>query len=159
MPIKLAKEKLGTVKSAMSEVACVIDHDSTVAQAVRTLSELRVTGAPVMRGERVVGVVSQSDLLRARDDTDSVEAVMTETVYAVRPDDPLLLAVRLMLEQRIHRVIVVNEMGQLYGVVSAMDVLRALTNDTDDAGGLTYLDLRQLAVATAPNREALLNRS
>jgi CBS domain-containing protein len=45
--------------------------------------ELRVTGAPVMRGERVVGVVSQSDLLRARDDTDSVEDVMTKTVYAV----------------------------------------------------------------------------
>jgi len=36
-----------------------------------------------MRGERVVGVVSQSDLLRARDDTDSVEDVMTKTVYAV----------------------------------------------------------------------------
>ena len=52
MPIKLAKERLGTVGSAMSEVVCVIDHDSNIAEAVRTLSELSVTGAPVVRGEK-----------------------------------------------------------------------------------------------------------
>src|SRR5262245_46629263 len=109
MPIKLAREKLGPVASAMTEVVCIVEHTASVAEAAQTLSDLHVTGAPVMNGERIVGVVSQTDLLRANGSGTPVSEVMNRTVYAVRPDDPLLLAVKLMVEQHIHRVIVVNE--------------------------------------------------
>jgi CIC family chloride channel protein len=149
MPIKLAREKMGTVAAAMTEIVCIVDHTAGVDEAIRTLSELRATGAPVMQGERIVGIVSQSDLLRVRGASTSIQEVMTETVYAVRPDDPLLLAVRLMVEQKIHRVLVVNDAGELYGILSAMDVMRVLAHGHAEDGNLEYLDLRKLAVTRA----------
>lgn len=141
MVVRLVKEKGVTVAEAMSEVVCIVDCDQSVAEAVATLADMNVTGAPVVDGERIVGVVSRSDLLKAPDRAAEVTAVMTKVVYAVRPSDPLLLAVRLMTEQAIHRVIVINDEGELAGVLSAMDVLRVMV---DEAGPheLGYVDLR-----------------
>ena len=149
MPIKLAAEKMGNVASAMTEVVCIIDHTASVAEAARTLADMHVTGAPVMLEERIVGVISQTDLLRAQDSATPVTEVMNETVYAVRPHDPLFLAVRLMVEQRIHRVIVVNDDGQLHGVVTSMDVLRVLAHGVSAESPLDYVDLRALTITTS----------
>ena len=145
MVVRLVKEKGVTVADAMSDVVCIVDHDQSVAEAVATLTGMSVSGAPVVDGERIVGVVSRSDLLRAPDRSAEVTSVMTNVVYAVRPNDPLMLAIRLMAEQAIHRVIVINEDGELNGVLSAMDVLRVLV---DEAGPLEldYVDLRTTEV-------------
>src|SRR5690349_17753145 len=56
----------------------------------------------------------------------TVDDVMTHLVFAVRSGDPAMLAVRLMVEEGIHRAVVVDEGGKLAGIVSPMDVLRAL---------------------------------
>ena len=141
-------EKLGNVASAMTEIVCVVDHTASVAEAKNTLADLRVTGAPVVQGERIVGVVSQTDLLCALSSETPVTQVMNETVYAVRPQDPLILAVRLMVEQHIHRVIVVKDDGQLYGLLSSMDVLRVLAHALGGESSLDYVDLRALAIST-----------
>lgn len=143
MVIKLAKDKAGTVAEAMSEVVCVIDHDATVDEAASTLTEMGVTGAPIVDGERIVGVMSRTDLIHAGDGEMEVTKIMTTTVYAVRPDDPLTLAVRLMVEQHIHRVIVVNGEGDLHGMLSAMDVLRVIAEQSGPSDNIEYVDLRQ----------------
>lgn len=58
---------------------------------------------------------------------DSVPAsrVMTPRVVSVRPDAPLSLVARLMSKERIHRVVVL-EKGRIVGMVSSLDVLKAL---------------------------------
>jgi len=141
MAIKLAQETLPRVSDVMTAIVGVIDDSSTVKEAAETLADLGVTGAPVVKDERVVGVVSHTDLLIAADDA-PVTDVMTETVYAVRPGDSVLLAARLMVEQRIHRVIVVNEAGDMHGVLSSIDALAALTNAFGGGGDLGYVNLR-----------------
>jgi CBS domain-containing protein len=52
---------------------------------------------------------------------------MTPAVWAVCPDDPAMRAVDLMLEKGIHRVVVVSRPGTIAGIVTATDVLRALS--------------------------------
>ncbi|MCA9625400.1 MAG: CBS domain-containing protein [Myxococcales bacterium] len=141
MAIKLATERLARVADVMSAIVGVVDESSTVEEARDALADLGVSGAPVMRGEQVVGVVSQTDLLRARNDL-SVTEVMTETIYAVRPDDSVLLAVRLMVEQRIQRVIVVNDDGELHGILTSLDALGALAAAFGAGPDLGYVDLR-----------------
>ena len=76
-----------------------------------------ISGAPVLdpRG-RLVGIASKADLAdpRGRDVgeaaglTRAVKDVMTRVVYAVRADDSVLNAVRLMIAEDIHRAIVVT---------------------------------------------------
>lgn len=125
MSIKLTREKGPRVADAMSGVVVVVDHDATAAEARNTLADTRVSGAPVVKGESIVGVISQTDLLRA-DDATPVTELMSEDVYAVRPNDAALVAARVMAEREIHRVIVVDDAGTLFGVVTALDALRAL---------------------------------
>lgn len=126
MSIRLAKSRWGRVADAMTEAVGVIDEGTTAADARRTLTELSVTGAPVVRNEEVIGVVSLSDLATPDANTPVTE-LMSREVYAVRPDDALEVAAQLMVERRIHRVVVVDHNNQLAGIVSAMDALeRAL---------------------------------
>jgi predicted transcriptional regulator len=60
-----------------------------------------------------------------RDNT-RVHEIMTPTVFAVRPDDPVTSVVADMVAYKIHRLFVIDQRGTLLGVISAFDVLRKL---------------------------------
>ena len=59
-------------------------------------------------------------------DTTPVRDVMTPTVFAVRPEDPVTRVVGDMVAFKIHRLFVIDKVGALIGVISAFDVLRKL---------------------------------
>jgi CBS domain-containing protein len=83
---------------------------------------------------------------RASADNLAVAEAMTRVVFAVQPDDPLISAIRLMVEERIHRVLVTDEHGKLAGIVVPMDILRELSRRSAEHAenvGFKYVDLRQ----------------
>jgi CBS domain-containing protein len=51
---------------------------------------------------------------------------MTRVVYSVQPGDPVMTVVRLMIEEDIHRAVVVEGDDTLVGIVTRLDILRAL---------------------------------
>jgi CBS domain-containing protein len=53
---------------------------------------------------------------------------MTSNVATTAPDAPLVDAAREMLRQHVHRLPVVDASGQLVGIISTMDVLKAFAN-------------------------------
>ena len=55
-----------------------------------------------------------------------VKKIMTPSVYVVRPEANLVSVVDQMLKRRVHRLYVIDSKGGLIGVVSALDLLRAL---------------------------------
>ena len=78
------------------------------------------------------------------DGTTLVRDVMTRLVYGVRAGDSVLAAVRLMIDEKIRRVVAVNDDGSIAGVIVPMDILRVLARK--EVGRLEYVDLRALAV-------------
>jgi CBS domain-containing protein len=109
--------------------------------AVWALMHRGVSGAPVRdRDGNLVGVVSEGDLLEARagglappddenlefDDDRSVADVMTPALVAVGPNETLDEVVALMVAHGMRRVLVLDDAGQLVGIVTPIDVLRAL---------------------------------
>jgi CBS domain-containing protein len=58
--------------------------------------------------------------------TASVEEVMSPLVHCIRADLPIAEAASTMVRQRIHRLVVVDESLQVQGVISALDILRAI---------------------------------
>jgi predicted transcriptional regulator len=93
-------------------------------------------------------VISNYDLADPRrrmpDGTTLVRDVMTRLVYGVRAGDSVLAAVRLMIDEKIRRVVAVNDDGSIAGVIVPMDILRVLARK--EVGRLEYVDLRALAV-------------
>jgi CBS domain-containing protein len=128
--------------------------EMTVAEVGNLLATHGFTGAPVVNESgKILGVVSQSDLVRETDrqttlgesgrfftDVDEyrdlanlprdlsdapVESVMSKEVYTVPRDASAALAASIMRERKIHRLFVTDD-GSLVGIVTALDLLRVL---------------------------------
>lgn len=150
MHSKLAVATMVRVRDVMRSPVICIDADATVRDAAQNLTEHRISGAPVLKGTQLVGMVSKSDLVDPRNELQArVDKVMTPVVYAVRVDDPAMLAVKLMVDENIHRALVIDDAGELAGIVAPIDICRALRSGTvlanDGPVDVRYVDLRRLA--------------
>jgi len=106
-------------------VAC----DTPVREAVALLAERRIGAVPVMKDDRVVGIMSERDVIYGlRSDGAEmldypVERVMTAPIVTAEPDMPVLRGLSLMTERRIRHLPVVDG-GRLVGLVSIGDLVK-----------------------------------
>jgi CBS-domain-containing membrane protein len=145
--VKLGMERTLRVADVMSRDVIAIAAGLSVDEAAKRLIDNHVSGAPVMtESGRLIGVVTRGDLLepRHRHMGATVEDAMTRVIYAVRTHDPLTIAVKLMVEEKIHRAIVVDDHGRLAGIVTPMDVLKAIhrAQPEDSTATLEYVNLK-----------------
>lgn len=128
-----------TVRELMSSPAVTVSAGATLPVASATMDEAGVSSLPVIDDHgSAVGVISRSDLLRAgvrarpgSGDTlipmpnVFVGAAMSRELVTVAPSTTTVEAARLMVDRRIHGVLV--ESGRaLVGVLSATDLMRCL---------------------------------
>src|ERR1700739_3459396 len=127
--------------------------DATIEHAAQLMLQYRISGLPVTDSEgAVLGIVTESDLLRrAEIGTEKRHArwvslligpgrlaqeyvhahdrrvgeVMTDRVFSITPETPLVDLVALMETKHVKRVPVVDQ-GRLVGIVSRADVMAAL---------------------------------
>lgn len=114
----------------VSEVLTVRE-DTPLKEVAALFKEKRITGVPVVNAAgELRGVLSESDIIRK---TTSIGAwspstagqVMTSNAVTVAPTDTMQRVCELMYNRRIHRV-VVAEGVQIRGIITTMDVLRAI---------------------------------
>lgn len=179
------------LRDIMTADPVTLDVDMTLREAIEALSAAGVSGAPVLEGKRVVGVVSGTDILEFEasspgvppervdmlefgeidtpsGDVDEEEApgayfvdrwfdtegdvwtritetdtpewdrmeehtlseVMSSELIAYPPDTPVAVAARRMVDEDVHRVLVL-EGDRLVGVVSTMDIVRGVAESGD----------------------------
>jgi len=149
--VKVAMPQTVRVRDVMTVALVVLRSDTKLIEAWHQLHAAGITGAPVIDAKgRLAGLLSLVDLAdprRSLTDESTVADAMTRLVYAVRAEDPLVQAVHLMIQERIHRVVVVNDDGSLAGIVVPMDILRAVV--TNDSEPPAFVDLRELAARGA----------
>jgi CBS-domain-containing membrane protein len=122
------------VRDVMTEPVVFVNAKHTLDEAWQILHEHGISGAPVLGPSgRLAGMITRSDLAdpRRRTPASLVEDVATRVVYAVRASDPVMNAVRLMLDESIHRALVVNDDGTIAGIVAPTDILKALVRGQD----------------------------
>jgi len=116
----------------------VVRADEPLVEAARLMDTRHVHGLPVIDGaSTLVGVISQTDLLRARATEYlwanwadlRVRHLMTSPALTVHGDAPLALAARKMERHHVHRLVVVaaEDDGLPIGVLSTTDLVRAMS--------------------------------
>ncbi|MFI9353891.1 CBS domain-containing protein [Streptomyces lydicus] len=118
------------VGSVMTDEVVRARSGTPAAQLARWLREYDINGLPVVDADdRVIGVVSATDLARARRGAPgsgelTAGAVMSAPARTVRADDSVVRAARLMSASGIERLPVVDEEARLIGMLTRRDVLR-----------------------------------
>lgn len=117
-----------------------VDPTITLRRAAKVMNDRGVGCAVVVENERVAGIVTERDVLRAiaedgNMDEMTVAAVMTRDVISGAPGWELLKAVRTMNEGGFRHLLVM-EMDDPVGIVSLRDLMSAMSEMvTADAPG------------------------
>jgi predicted transcriptional regulator len=119
------------VLDLMSQSVLTLSPDSTLDEAVQTLANLGVSGAPVVDNERLVGVFTKSDIVNDISDgeidlSDLVRKTMSKSPLTVSPEEDIGVAVRLFAETKVHRIVVVDVCGAVVGILTPLDIVIAL---------------------------------
>jgi len=112
-----------------SEDVLTIPADTTLGQAARLMRGRNVGAAVVTEGERIVGIFTERDLLRAiadsrHPDQGQVQSYMTPDPLTLPPDHSPSEAARIMSERKFRHIPVVDG-DRLVGIVSIRDLVGA----------------------------------
>ena len=131
------------VRDIMTTDIATATPDMTLHEAVAILADNHIGGVPVVKGSKVAGLISATDLLtfltdqveevpsdtlrrhRTSLDDVTVSEIMTREIKALSPDTSVEQAAEFMLKNQIHRVLVMHEQ-KLLGIVSMSDVAKAV---------------------------------
>jgi len=113
--------------------------------ALQLMDEYDVQHLPVLSEEKYAGIISKNDLL------DGVENSLLATVetsfqrISVKGEGHFLTALKLISENELSLLPVINEQLELSGVILARDLLHALSRFTgnDDLGGIIVLEIEK----------------
>ncbi|MEW5722809.1 MAG: CBS domain-containing protein [Thermodesulfobacteriota bacterium] len=144
-----------TAADIMSREVITVTPRTGLKELAEVLSVHRISGVPVLEEDRVVGIVSQSDLVAQNkkphvpaavtlfdwviylESMDRLEEelkkmagtkvgdIMSRKVISVTPRTPLEEVATIMAEKKVHTIPVLEE-GRLVGVIGKLDIVRSL---------------------------------
>lgn len=130
-----------TAKDIMTTEVITVTPATPLVEFARICAEDKISGAPVCQVDgKLVGIVSKTDLVehvldedprwaateprgRSGREAEEVQDIMRDEVLTVGPSTPIHEVARLMAEDRVHRVVVVDK-GRVVGVITSLDLLR-----------------------------------
>ncbi len=129
------------VKDRMSKPVITITPETSVQEALRIMRENRIRRLPVMEGKKLVGIVTERDLLYASPSPATtlsvqemhywlsklrVKEIMKSPVITVDENAPIEEAARLMADNKIGGLPVTKD-GELVGIITESDLFKVFT--------------------------------
>lgn len=137
------------VEDIMTKIVVSVKQDDDIQEAVRLLSDHRISGMPVVDGDKhVVGIISEADLLplagMKKEHTfkdilhnilgqplppvagGRVESFMNAPALTIGPEEDISNAAEVLDARRFKRLPVVDEGGKLIGIISRADIVRMI---------------------------------
>ena len=118
----------------------------TVGKALQLINDFRVTHLPVVSENIYLGLISEDDLLDAKSDKTPIELLQETFIQAsVQENEHFLNAVNCCNQFETTVVPVVNEEKELEGVITTIDLLKAIGNftGTNEKGGIVILEMER----------------
>ena len=116
-----------------------MNQDKTIAELKQLTDELNISGMPVVDGKDLRGIVTSRDFRYADDMQASVSSIMTpfEKLITVSEGTSQDVVKKLMYENRIEKILVIDDTKSLSGLVTMKDIEKSAEhpNATKDESG------------------------
>lgn len=146
-----------TVAQIMRTDVPTVSPDDSIPFIAKTLVDNKLTGVPVVENDKIIGIITESDIISREANVDvptpvpfldaifmadagpdfedelrrvlAVDArqLMSSPVYNIRSSATLAQVATLMIDRRINTVPVVDEHMNLVGIVSRADIVRVIS--------------------------------
>src|SRR5262249_7768100 len=148
--------KVKKFESGMVVDPVTIDPEAPLGRAIELMRQHSVSGIPVTKGRRLVGIVTSRDVRFETNTSQKVEQVMTRKLITGREGINEAEAKQLLHQHRIEKLLIVNEEFELKGLITIKDIEKRRThpNAAKDAKGRL---LCAAAVGVSPDREARID--
>ncbi|SDK71526.1 CBS domain-containing protein [Halanaerobium congolense] len=125
--IKLALSNL-KVKDLMTRDVKTVPVNMSIHSLVEKMFADKHSGFPVLRDDKVVGIVTMEDAKKIPQDeyrNTPVQSIMNKDLHCVKGDDELFEAFKLLFQKDIGRLLVMDD-GELQGIITRSDVMTGL---------------------------------
>ncbi|MFH1679796.1 MAG: IMP dehydrogenase [Candidatus Eisenbacteria bacterium] len=157
MPPREQAQEVDRVKrseSGMITDPVTLEPDRSVSEALEVMREYHISGIPITRNRRLVGILTNRDLRFVRDYATRIEDVMTKENLVTAPEGTTLeKAQDLLHKHRIEKLPVVDGEGYLKGLITFKDMSKRMMFPSackDERGRLRV----GAAIGVGPDREA-----
>jgi acetoin utilization protein AcuB len=131
------------VRDLMSKDLVTVNVEDSIMKASKLMKDKKIRHLPVLKKERLAGIVSDRDLKEASPskattldihelyyllDKITVGSVMPSRLFTIAPVDTVEKAAAVMLKQNISALPVVNPEGDLAGIITKGDIFRAFVS-------------------------------
>ncbi|HTU44010.1 MAG TPA: CBS domain-containing protein [Bryobacteraceae bacterium] len=112
--------------------------DATVYSAIELMADKRVGALLVIDGDELVGIISERDyarkiILQGKSSSDTfVREIMTPSPITIRCETTVDEAMRIMVDNRIRHLPVINSEGRVAGVLSIGDLVKWIVTSQDE---------------------------
>jgi len=113
------------VKDIMTENPIYVEVPGSRDDVIKIMLKYQYSGYPVVdrHTKKLVGIITRKDLLN-KPNEDQVALLMTPNPIVAVPKESIKSAARKMLKHNIHRLPVVDSLGNLIGIVTDRDLIR-----------------------------------
>lgn len=115
--LKVKKHETGIVVDPIT-----IGPDAPLSRVVEVMREHGINGIPVVEGRKLVGIITSRDVRFEKNLNQPVHQVMTKKLITAREGVTQEGAIELLHSNRIEKLLVVNEAGELRGLMTVKDV-------------------------------------
>ena len=120
--------KVKRAENGMIYDPVTILKDNTVGDALALMKENKIGGIPVVENKKLIGIVTNRDLRFQTDMSRRIEEVMTRENLITTKSADVSKAARLLLENKIEKLPVVDDNGELIGLITYRDITKIKDN-------------------------------
>jgi PAS domain S-box-containing protein/putative nucleotidyltransferase with HDIG domain len=119
------------VSQVMTRVVFTVSPHTNVREALVRMSEKSMSCIVVTEGKHSVGIITERDVSRLMMDYPDltrvkVSEVMSTSLQSVASDTPLPLAIKIMKQKKLRRLVVVDDQGNIEGLATQSDIVKGL---------------------------------
>jgi IMP dehydrogenase len=126
MSIEKQADEVDKVKRSESGLIInpvTLNEEGTVQDALNIMKKYRISGVPIIKGDRLVGIITNRDIRFVTDFSTSVTEVMTKTGLVTAPvGTSMEQAKNILSQKKIEKLLIVDDQFSLKGLITIKDI-------------------------------------